>query len=201
MPDIDSYCSSKYLRACDLDGKDAILTVAEVSQTEYEDGTTRPLIHWQEKGVKPLGCNQTNKNTLIGLYGRDTDAMKGKRVTLYPTTTEYKGNTTPCIRFRQSVPQEESADTPQTPAEPPATDVRELLTRCLPDEHVRDVDSYCADIDQADTVLQVNGFLSEAADDATVMLDDAQRIRMRADARCREIRSQRGERTNQGVPK
>ena len=108
MANIESYCSAKYLRACDLDGNDATLTIKEVGQAKYDDDTTAPLLHWQEPGVQPLGCNRTNTNTMIALFGNDTEAMVGKQVTLYPATVETAGQFfgQPCIRIRQSVPRE-----------------------------------------------------------------------------------------------
>ena len=120
MPDIDSFFSSKYLRADDLNGQDVTLTIKAVTGVTYTDGTEQPLIHWQEPGVKPFGCNTTNKNTIIALLGvRDTDELPGKQVTLYPSTVDTAGQFLgrPCIRIRQGVPRTEPAESP--PADTP----------------------------------------------------------------------------------
>lgn len=123
MTDIDSYCSSKYLRAVDLEGRDRTLTIAEVSQVTHTDGKAQPLIHWKEQGVKPLGCNVTNRMTLIAMHGRETDAMIGKQLTLYPTTVETAGQYfgKSCIRFRQSVSQADAPPSPPVQHEPVET--------------------------------------------------------------------------------
>lgn len=123
MTDIDSYCSSKYLRAVDLEGRDRTLTIAEVSQVTHTDGNAQPLIHWKEQGVKPLGCNVTNRMTLIAMYGHETDSMIGKQLTLYPTTVQTAGQYfgKSCIRFRQSVASTNPPPTPPVQHEPVET--------------------------------------------------------------------------------
>lgn len=104
MADYRSMFSSAWIRAVDLDGDDQVYVIEKVEPGEVgEEGKLQPIITFS--GLKKrLGCNRTNAETLAILYGNDTRTWKGKAVTLYPTTTNYKGDTVDCIRIRPSIP-------------------------------------------------------------------------------------------------
>jgi hypothetical protein len=63
----------------------------------------KPLCYFRNV-PKPLGLNATNCKTIAALYGNDTDGWVGKRITLYPTTTQMGGETVECVRVRPRVP-------------------------------------------------------------------------------------------------
>ena len=73
----------------------------------------KPLLYFlNSKGAendKPLGLNSTNCKTIAAMYGNDTDRWIGKRITMWPTTTQFGADTVDCIRVRPIVP----ADAPK----------------------------------------------------------------------------------------
>ena len=106
-----------FIYAFDLQGRDVTVTIENVTAGELTSAGGRkakkPLCYFQGK-QKPLAMNSTNCKVVAAMYGNDCAAWTGKRVTLYPTTTQMGGDTVDCIRIRPVVP-----SGPATP--PPAT--------------------------------------------------------------------------------
>jgi hypothetical protein len=48
--------------------------------------------------------NVTNAKAMARLHGEEITAWKGKRVTLYPTQTQFGNKMVDCIRVRDTVP-------------------------------------------------------------------------------------------------
>lgn len=99
----------EYLFAFDLKGKDCTVTIDRiVAGTLVGTGgkkTRKPLAFFKEgSSGKPLGLNATNCKAIAALYGNETDNWVGKRITIYPTTTNFGGETVECIRVRPTVP-------------------------------------------------------------------------------------------------
>lgn len=103
-----SFMDKEFLYAFDLKGRDVTLTIARVTAGELKNGTKKskkPLCYFVEpKDKRPLALNSTNCKVIAKMYGNDTAEWHGKRVTLYPTTTEMAGETVECIRIRPRVP-------------------------------------------------------------------------------------------------
>jgi hypothetical protein len=101
---------SEYLYAWDLQGKDITVTIAKVRGVELvaEGGrkAKKPCV-WFEGKDKGLAINKTNGKTIAALYGAQAEDWIGKRITLYPTTTQMGGETKDCIRIRNRVPPEQ----------------------------------------------------------------------------------------------
>lgn len=98
--DVDAFFPSRFIKAVDLGGKDVTLTIESVVGDELEGEKGK-----QFKGIvsfvgakKKWVLNRTNALCLKALWGRETDAWKGHRVTIYPTTF----NDEPCIRVKGS---------------------------------------------------------------------------------------------------
>lgn len=121
---------SDFLFAFDLAGKEHTLTIQKVTAGEVmgEKGrkSKKPLVAF-EGAKKKLALNRTNGKTIAAMYGTDTDKWIGKRVTLWPTTTEFGGETVECIRIRPKVPAEATRNTTSKLDEPPPP-------ICRPDE-------------------------------------------------------------------
>lgn len=102
-----------YLFAFDLQGRDCTVTIQKVTGGEIK-GTggkksKKPLCYFREsKDGRPLGLNSTNCKVIAAMYGNDTAQWVGKRVTLYPTTTQFGSETVDCIRVRPGVPAEKT---------------------------------------------------------------------------------------------
>ena len=89
---------SQFLKAADLQGRRATVTIAGVTMEDI-GSDTKPVLHFQGKD-KGLVLNKTNANMITEIVGSDeTDDWKGKRVTLYPTKTDFQGKRVDAIRI------------------------------------------------------------------------------------------------------
>ncbi len=113
MSDIMNAFPSDYLKEADLMGSPRALTMTSVSVEKVGDDT-KPVVHFQED-TRGLVLNKTNANTISDVYGRETDDWTGKKIELYPHTTEYQGRMVPCIRVRKPQAQAPAASTPDDP--------------------------------------------------------------------------------------
>ena len=116
----------EFMYAFDLDGKDRTVTIDRVVAGELT-GTggkksKKPLCYFREsKSGKPLALNATNCKSIAAMYGNDTDGWIGKRITLYPTTTQMGGEQMECIRVRNRVPDDKPGK-PEQPAREPGAE-------------------------------------------------------------------------------
>ncbi len=93
---------SQYLKCADLNGKPwnmKIRTVALENLGQGNDKKEKPVVYF-EKAQKGLVLNKTNATTIAKVYGDDTGAWTGQGVQVFPTTTEFKGETVDAIRVR-----------------------------------------------------------------------------------------------------
>ena len=101
----DVYTSGgKFLRADDLKGSKIELQISEVGSHTFNQGATdeKTQIVLSFKGKdKKLGLNVTNARTVAQLFGDDTDDWVGKKIKIFPTTTDFAGDKVPCIRIEQ----------------------------------------------------------------------------------------------------
>lgn len=108
---------NEYVAAADLieaqrkTGKNGVaLTIASVSveALKTNKGTEKkPVIHFKEmierhqRGNGPekkLVLNKTNAKVIAKMYGFETNAWVGKKITLFPTQCEAFGETVDCVR-------------------------------------------------------------------------------------------------------
>jgi hypothetical protein len=111
MADYATMFDSKWLSVGDLEGSERVVTIEKVEAGmvgEGKDAERKPVV-WFEGERKPFAMNKTCAKVTAGLYGRDTEEWIGKSLTLYPTTTEYGGDTVPCIRIRNVIPGRKAA--------------------------------------------------------------------------------------------
>lgn len=114
---------SPYLSAGDFDSREFTLTITAVEVEKLADGTRKPAV-WFREAEKPLLLNKTNAVTIANRYSPETEAWEGRPLTLYPTTTDFRGQVVDCIRVK--VP-----EALQTAAETPAERPAEHLTRAI----------------------------------------------------------------------
>ena len=123
---------SDYVKAWDLLGKDRTVTISRVvgSIITGEKGrkSKKPILYFEGK-EKGFIANVTNCKIIEKMYGSDPAEWVGKKVTLWPTTTEDKdGVTVETIRVRPKVTKgaetipEESATPPMMPTSEFAVD-------------------------------------------------------------------------------
>lgn len=91
----------KHLDAADLEGKEVEVTVEHAHYTEVgENKETKGAVKFKEF-PRSMVINRTNIKRLIAHLGDDTDQWIGKTVKIYPTETDLKGKTVPCLRVRE----------------------------------------------------------------------------------------------------
>ncbi len=98
MTSISEFFPSKYVRAADLKGRDVVVTVDQVIQEDV-GSDLKPVVYFRG-GQKGLVLNRTNAEAIAQLYGDDTDKWPGARITLFATTVQFQGRSTPAIRVR-----------------------------------------------------------------------------------------------------
>lgn len=129
MPHFKSMYDRDYLYAFDLKGKDCTVTIEKVTQGVLSNGkkkSKKPLCYFREsKDKRPMALNATNGKAIAGMYGPNTEDWVGKRITIFPTTTEMAGETVDCIRVRPRIPTQGTQAAELTAAPP----VEELEAR------------------------------------------------------------------------
>ena len=106
--DVRTFFDEKdYVFAFDLDGRDVTDMIAKVEPGKVGFGKTAkscPIITFMGQDKK-FAMNVTNVKTMAELYGTHlASKWVGKKITMYPTTTNFGGKTVDCIRIRNVIP-------------------------------------------------------------------------------------------------
>ncbi len=120
MPNYRSWFPSKYICAEDLRGEVVPVTIERITQEEMPngDGELRPVLYFAG-AKKGMVLNKTNAKRIAQMHGEDTDAWIGKQILIYPSETDLRGETVPCIRVKQdasAIPPATTAPTATQPA-------------------------------------------------------------------------------------
>jgi len=126
----------EHLYAFDLDGREVTVQIEKcyAGELQGEKGrkSKKPMLKFVGK-EKKLAINKTNGKTIAALYGTDTDNWAGRWIVLYPTTTDFGGETVECVRVKPYVPQGKGAGkngNGRTAAKPPLEDaIREEMEK------------------------------------------------------------------------
>jgi len=116
MPDISDFFQSNYIKSADLLNKPVTLIMNELQMIEFDDGE-KPALSFH-KTDKQMILNRTNANTIVKLYGSNTDTWKGKEITLITAQVMFRGSMVPAIRIKDEVPE----NPPIQPTNPEITD-------------------------------------------------------------------------------
>ncbi len=100
--DIDKSFTSKYLKSADIAGDTPVTIASCINEDVAGKGNPadfKPVLKFtnMDKGIV---LNKTNAGTIRAAYGKDTDAWAGKEVLLFQMTTQFNGQSVPCIRMR-----------------------------------------------------------------------------------------------------
>ncbi len=111
MAHFREFFDTPYIGVWDLGGRDRVATITKVTSgavggQQGKKEAKKAIVHTREFD-KPFCCNVTNATTIAGMYGADTREWVGKRITLFPTTTEFARKTVDCIRVRPTIPRGE----------------------------------------------------------------------------------------------
>jgi hypothetical protein len=97
--DATRLCPAPHIEAAELKG-DTPVTIKGVKFAQVgEEKVERGVVVFDEFD-RGLVLNRTNLKRIIALHGNDTDDWVGKKITLYPSETDFAGRTVPCIRVR-----------------------------------------------------------------------------------------------------
>ncbi len=110
-----------YLKAADLQGRDALVTMGLVEMKDVgQKGSPeiKPVLHFHGKD-KGMVLNKTNFNSIESWYG-DSDDWNGKQIILFDTLVEFKGDMVPALRVRK--PAQAAAPEPAPEPAPAAPD-------------------------------------------------------------------------------
>lgn len=93
-------CPPPHLEAADFSG-DTEVTIAGVAFSEVgEEKQTKGVLKFAEYS-RSMVLNRTNLKRIIAQHGNETDSWVGKKITLYPSETDFAGKTVDCIRVRE----------------------------------------------------------------------------------------------------
>lgn len=98
---------SNYISAADLEGQDRNVRINKIVKSEEvgQKKDKKPVLYFD--GItKGMVLNKTNGKRIAKLYGNETDAWIGKAITLYPSECDFGDETVPCVRVRDSIPQD-----------------------------------------------------------------------------------------------
>lgn len=100
---------TRFVAAADLNGKQFTLTIRSVTledmQSHDQKTVTKPCL-WFSNATKGMVLNKTNTMIIADLYGPETDAWAGKRITIYATKVRAFGKLEEAVRVREEVPPE-----------------------------------------------------------------------------------------------
>jgi hypothetical protein len=92
---------SKYLKASDLNDATVNVTISDIKIEQVgQDKDTKPVAYFQGK-TKGLVLNKTNSRKIASIAGSpETDDWVGVEIAIFPTETEYAGESVECIRVK-----------------------------------------------------------------------------------------------------
>jgi hypothetical protein len=92
--DATEFTRSPWLHGADLPmGQPIELTIAASRIHEFTDGTRRPVVEFLETD-QALSLNKTQTTTLVSLFGANSAAWVGQRVTLTAVPSQIQGKAT-----------------------------------------------------------------------------------------------------------
>jgi len=93
-------CPPPHIEAAELTG-DTVVTIKAVRFADVgEAKVTKGVVDFEEF-PRGMVLNRTNLKRIISHHGNDTEGWIGKKITLYPSETDFAGKTVPCIRVRE----------------------------------------------------------------------------------------------------
>ena len=101
MGNINDAFPSNYLKASDLRGSEPVVTIDRVAfEPVGRQREMKAVLYFAGKD-KGLVLNKTNATKITQLTGSpETDDWSGMRIKLYPSETEFGGESVECIRIK-----------------------------------------------------------------------------------------------------
>ena len=102
MPSITETYPSKWIKAADLQGRAATVTIVAAPAEKVGDDTKIILAFAGKEKRLPL--NKTNASILASIFGDNSDLSVGKQIVLMPAKTSFGGEVKDTITIQQYVP-------------------------------------------------------------------------------------------------
>jgi hypothetical protein len=117
---IDQAFPSKYIKASALEGRTVAVVIDRVEvENVGRNKDTKPVLYFRGK-EKGLVLNRINSKKIAEIAGSsDTEDWSGVQVAIYPTTTEFEGETVECIRIKAAPQRPQGTPSAVAPAPPP----------------------------------------------------------------------------------
>lgn len=96
----NEFCPAPHLEAADFQA-DTPVTIKGFGFSEVGEKKENKGVIFFEEYKRGMVINRTNLKRIIGHHGNETDNWVGKKITLYPSETDFGGKTVPCIRVRE----------------------------------------------------------------------------------------------------
>lgn len=98
---INSAFPSKFLKASDLQDQTVTVKIADVKIEQVgQNQDTKPVAYFDGK-TKGLVLNKTNSRKIASIAGSpETEDWIGVEIAIYPTETEFGGESVECIRVK-----------------------------------------------------------------------------------------------------
>lgn len=92
---------SKYIKASDLKDQTHVVKISDVKVEEVgQNKETKPVAYFEGK-AKGMVLNKTNSRKIAQIAGSpETEDWVGVDVAIYPTETEFGGESVECIRIK-----------------------------------------------------------------------------------------------------
>lgn len=100
--------NSDYLKASDLPRRKVPVTIALCELVEFDDGNK--LVLSFEGKDKRLVLNKTNAASIAAALGDDAHDWVGREIAIFPTVTQFQGQSVPCIRVEVAPPAADEGD-------------------------------------------------------------------------------------------
>jgi hypothetical protein len=98
---INSAFPSTYIKASDLQDKPIQVTIRDVKIEQVGRDKDSKMVLYFEGKTKGMVLNKTNARNIASIAGsQDTDDWVGIGIIIYPTETEFAGESVECIRVR-----------------------------------------------------------------------------------------------------
>lgn len=107
--DFRKFMDKNFLGSWDVpDGEDLVLTIdhCEVNEVQNERGSEKKLvIHFKEKGYKPMILNTVNSESISEAYGsKRVESWENKRISIYTEKVKAFGSMKDALRIRPYPP-------------------------------------------------------------------------------------------------
>ena len=122
MPNIQDAFPSAFIKANDLQGRTVIVTIDHVTfEPVGREKEMKAVLYFKGK-EKGLVLNKTNANKIMQLTSSPvTEEWSGFQIALYPTETQFGGETVDCVRVK-AVPAKANGRAVDPTPPPPAED-------------------------------------------------------------------------------